>query len=173
MRGEAASPNDAHRGIDPSMDLAAILSVQHKRTVANDYTIRYENRFYQILPPPYPGLRGGKVVIQTRQDGSIHMRFKGKYLKYAVIEPRVKAPGALPPAPGVYRRRGIPAESAKEKGRTAGTARPSAVYPARGRSGRTPAELCLPKGKRKDTRKERWRPAPDHPWRQRAIVQAK
>jgi len=62
------SPNDAHRKIDPSMNLAAILSIHDKRTVANDYTIRHENRTYQILPPPHPGLRGGKVTVELRAD---------------------------------------------------------------------------------------------------------
>ena len=167
------SPNDAHRRIDPSMNLAAILSFQEKRTVANDYTIRYENRFYQILPPPYPGLRGGKVVVETRWDASIHLRFKGRYLKYAIVEPRVKAQGAVPPCPRSLPREGMPAEGVKGKGRTAATARPSAVCPASGRSPRTPGEPCLPKGKDKVTRKERWRPAPDHPWRRGAISQSK
>src|SRR5437868_5027556 len=28
-----------------------------KRTVANDYTIRFENQVYQLLPPVWPGER--------------------------------------------------------------------------------------------------------------------
>ena len=32
--------------------------------VANDYTVRFRNRFYQLLKPVYPGQRGGKVVIE-------------------------------------------------------------------------------------------------------------
>jgi len=43
-----ASPNDAHRPIPPTMDLAAILCVQHTRTVGNDYTLRFDNRIYQF-----------------------------------------------------------------------------------------------------------------------------
>lgn len=160
-----ASANDAHRRIYPSMNLEAILSIQESRTVANDYTIRHANRIYQILPPPYPGLRGGKVVVEKRQDGSLHLRFKGRYLKYALVETKACTKGALPPNPRSLPHRGKPAAGVTREGRTAVAARPSAVYPTLGRSGRTPAEPCPPKGTGKDNAKPRWRPAPNHPWR--------
>ena len=120
------------------MNLAAILSIHEKRSVANDYTIRHENRTYQILPPPYPGLRGGKVTVELRADGSLRLRFRDKYLEYRAVEPRRS-----------LAQEGTPAEMAE--GRAAAAARPSAGRPGRGR----------------------WRPAPDHPWRTRALVEAK
>jgi len=74
-------------------------------------------------------------------------------------------PGALPPDPRSLSLAGIPAEAAKPKGRAAETAQPSAVHPANGRSGRTPAEPCPPDGDRNTTAKKPWRPPPEHPWR--------
>src|SRR5271165_5454559 len=65
----ARQQGDAHRPLGPGHDLAAILSHQEQRVVANDYTIRFRNRFYQLLKPVYPGRRGGKVVIELRRDG--------------------------------------------------------------------------------------------------------
>ena len=44
---------DAHRSMGSRHDLAAILSIQEQRVVANDYTIRFRNRFYQLLKPIY------------------------------------------------------------------------------------------------------------------------
>lgn len=73
------------------------------RAVSIYYTIRYANRLYQILPPPYPGLRGGKVVVELRRDGSLRLRFKDKYLQYTLIESCSNSQGALPPPPGVCR----------------------------------------------------------------------
>jgi len=158
------SANNAHRPIQPSMNLPGILSVQHTRTVANDYTIRLDNVLYQLLPPAVPGLRGGKVIVEARCDGSLRIRFKNRYLKYkALTMPTV--PGALPPDPRSLSLAGIPAEAAKPKGRAAETAQPSAVHPANGRSGRTPAEPCPPDGDRNTTAKKPWRPPPEHPWR--------
>ena len=168
-----ASPNNAHRKVDGEMNLSAILSIQHQRVVANDYTIHYENRVYQILPPPQPGLRGGKVVIEERRDGSLHIRLRDKYLQYELINPKREVTGALPPDPRSLPHVGKPAEAIRKEGRAAVAAQPSAVYPARGRSGRTPAEPCPPKGATKDTGKARWRPGPDHPWRNKNFVYQK
>jgi hypothetical protein len=80
---EAKEATDAHRDLGPGHDLAAILSIQAERTVGNDYVVRFENRHWQLLPPPAPGLRKGKVVVEKRLDGTMAMRFRGKYLKYA------------------------------------------------------------------------------------------
>jgi hypothetical protein len=70
----ARQEGDAHRPLGPEHDLAAILSHQEQRVVANDYTIRFRNRFDQLLKPVHPGERGGKVVIEVRLDGSMAIR---------------------------------------------------------------------------------------------------
>jgi hypothetical protein len=46
---------DAHRPLGPEHPLEAILWIQEQRVVANDYTVRFRNRFYQLLPPVWPG----------------------------------------------------------------------------------------------------------------------
>jgi hypothetical protein len=135
----AASPNDAHRPLDPSMNLSIILSHQESRKVANDYTIRLDNQAYQLLRPVLPGLRGGKVTVERWLDGTFHIRFKGHELAYHLIGPADRF-GALPPNPRSLSHVRTPAEEAQNEGHAATTAQPSAVRPAIGRSGRTPAE---------------------------------
>jgi hypothetical protein len=159
-----SSPNNAHRPLHPSMPLAAILSVQDQRKVTNDYTIRLDNVIYQLLPPALPGLRGGTVTIEKRLDGSLKLRFKGRYVKYEVVG-SAKASGALPPNPRSLSPARTPAE-AKKQGSAAVTTEPSAVRPAKGRSGRTPAEPCLPDGVESIPQPFGSGPSPDHPWRQ-------
>ena len=158
-----ASRNNAHRPLHPSMSLAAILSIQERRKVANDYTIRLDNRLYQILPPALPGLRGGWVTVENRLDGSQHIRFKGGYLKYEVV-PLPKASGALPPNPRSLSPWQTPAEDPQKEGQAVGAARPSAVRLPLGRSGRTPAEPCPPKGVKTIPAKAPYRRPPEHPW---------
>jgi len=154
-----ANPNDVHRPLHPSMNLAAILSVQSSRVVANDYTIRFENRIYQLLPPARPGLRGGKVIVEQRLDGTEHVRFRGKYLK---CKP-VNGLGALPPTPRGLSHERTPAE--QDKGCAADTTQPSAVRSAGRRSGCSPAEPCPPASREQTTTNKPYRPPPDHPWR--------
>lgn len=158
-----ASRNNAHRLIQPSMKLSAILSIQEKRKVANDYTIRFGNRIYQLLPPARPGLRGGSVTVEKRLDGSLHIRFRGHYLKYKALG-LAKSPGALPPNPRSLSHSRTPAE-AQRQGCAIDAAQPSAVRPANGRSGRTPAEPYPPEGEKEHTVRESYRPGPNHPWR--------
>jgi hypothetical protein len=139
-----ASPNDAHRPLHPSLHLGSILSIQHQRQVGNDYTIQLDKQVYQLLPPAWPGLRGGRVIIEQRLDGHMHIRYKDRYLKF---EQWRRPSGALPPNPRSLAPERTPAGPAQKQGLAAETAKPSAVRPALGRSGRTPAEPYPPNGR--------------------------
>jgi hypothetical protein len=168
---KAASPNDAHRPLGAGLELAAVLSHQEKRTVANDYTIRFENAVYQLLSPAWPGERGGQVIVEQRLDGSMKVRFKQRYLEYRKIKDAVaaeEAMGALPPNPRSLPQAPIPAavktRGAKAEGRVDESTRPAVHRPA-GRSGRTPALPCPSGGGSCGSGKDAWRPAPSHPWR--------
>jgi hypothetical protein len=168
-----ASDNDAHRPLGKRQDLAAILSIQQERVVANDYTIRFENRVYQLPPPTWPGLRGGKVTVEQRADGSMHVRFKGRYLAYQAVEGKKEedgeaASGALPPNPRSLSPEPIPAGVGKKQRSRADESTRPAVHRPDGRSGRTPAEPCPAVGGNCGSGKNAWRPASTHPWRGRA-----
>lgn len=156
---EPASPNDAHRVLDRKLDLAAILSHQESRSVARDYTICYRKRVYQLLPPAWPGLCKNEVIVEERLDGTMHIRFKQRYLAFKPLaSPAAPASageaGAPPPDPRSLSNEPIPAEGgkAKSKRKGRGQARPgakadaSAVHRTGGLSGRTPALPCLPAG---------------------------
>jgi hypothetical protein len=156
------SANDAHRPIHQAMDLAAILSVQDTRTVGNDYTFRLDNRVYQLPPPPLPGLRRGKVLIEQRLDGSMHVRFKKHYLQFQLVATTAAEDlGALPPNPRSLSHWRIPADNTK--GCATEATQPSAVHPTVKRSGRTPALPYHPDGTHIATPKAPYRPPPSHP----------
>lgn len=96
------SPADAHRPLDAAHHLAASLSVVENRQVTKDYTIRFEGQLYRIARDQIrPGLRGANVRIETRLDGSMHVRFQQLYLPVSLCE---TPPKPAPPAPRVPRR---------------------------------------------------------------------
>ncbi len=159
-----ASGNDAHRRLHQSINVKSILSIQQRRKVANDSTIRLESKVYQLLPPALPGLRGGWVTVEMRLDGTMHIRFKNHYLKYKHLNWADQPSGALPPNPRSLSLGQTPAERKKE-GQAVVATGPSAVRLAARRSGRTPAEPCLPKGRATLPQHQPYRPPPDHPWR--------
>ncbi|MBN9123089.1 MAG: aminotransferase class V-fold PLP-dependent enzyme, partial [Planctomycetes bacterium] len=82
----ASKPTGAHRRLGAGHRLEPILSSQWARVVSNDYVVRWANRHYQLLPPVYPGERGGRVVIEHRLDGSMAIRFGKRYLAYREVE---------------------------------------------------------------------------------------
>jgi transposase len=95
----AANPADAHRPLLAGHDLAAILCRIEERTVANDYTFRWDRRPYQIdLAAVPPALRRARVAIQFRLDGSILVAFQDRLLNATLCQPGAVAV-APPPAP--------------------------------------------------------------------------
>jgi len=87
---EPASPSDAHRPLRAEQDLAAILSHVEERVVANDYTIRYNSKQYQIARTDIrPGLRGATVRVEERSDDTVWVRFRDGYLKVQICDPQI------------------------------------------------------------------------------------
>jgi hypothetical protein len=158
----AKRAHDAHRSVG-RLRLDAILSIQTERVVSNDYTIRLDNQFYQLLKPVYPGERGGRVVLEQRLDGTLAIRFGSHYLNYEPL--RVEALGDAAPKPPEFN--ASPTSAREEtthepEGLPSGS---SGTSSTNGHSGRTPAEPYPSTGQPADTPKEKYRPAQNHPWR--------
>jgi len=78
---EAANPDDAHRPLDKSHNLAASLSHVETRQVRNDYTLRWGGKLYQIERQGVTaGLRRANVRVEERLDGSLAVRHGQRYL---------------------------------------------------------------------------------------------
>lgn len=75
---EPADPVPSYRPLTKDVDLAGVCSFHYVRRVANDNTVRLEERLLQI--PPGPGGRsfaGCQVQLQERLDGSLAVLHKG------------------------------------------------------------------------------------------------
>jgi hypothetical protein len=74
---------DFHRPVPPGLDLADVFCFEHWRTVTGDWTIRYDNQYYQILkenrPLPQPG---EKVLVRVRLDKTRVLLYQDKPLAY-------------------------------------------------------------------------------------------
>lgn len=82
---------DVHRPAR-GCDLEGVLSSHTPRTVANDYTIKYGGGLYQIeRQGALAGLRGSKVVVQDRLDGSLRLTWRNRYLTFHRIEASERA----------------------------------------------------------------------------------
>ncbi len=98
----AACPDNAHRPLDSTTDVAAALSWVSTRQVGNDYTLQWRRRRYQIdRSQIVPGLRNAAVRIELRLDGSMAVRYQDRYLTVTECAPhahQLVVPAKAPPA---------------------------------------------------------------------------
>jgi hypothetical protein len=83
--------SDAHRTLSEAekANLDAIFSVQEKRRVGNDFTVRFENQWLQLEKvQPCLVCRHDLVLLEKRLDGTLHMRLRDKYLVFKVLPER-------------------------------------------------------------------------------------
>lgn len=81
-----ANASDAHRRLLKSHRLEEILSWRSERTLLNDFTLRYENQWFQLLREQPVRVRPKvRLNVERRLDGSIHLRFKGHSLNFTPI----------------------------------------------------------------------------------------
>lgn len=82
-------PQDFHRPVPKGVDLADVFCFETTRTLANDWTIRHENRYYQIgkdsKPLPRPK---DKILVRRRLDDTMNLLYRGKPLEFRSMTPR-------------------------------------------------------------------------------------
>lgn len=84
---------DLHKALNNTTKarLPQIFSIQETRTVMNDYTIRFETRFYQLNETQSTTVyKKDMVIIEKRMDGEIKINLKGHYLNYTELPERPK-----------------------------------------------------------------------------------
>lgn len=89
----AASSSNAHKPLLADHRLEKILSLREERTLGNDFTLRHHNAFYQLLvEQPVKVRPGQKIDVETRLDGSTHLRYRTAYLNYKTVPKRIYRP---------------------------------------------------------------------------------
>ncbi|MDL2226430.1 ISNCY family transposase, partial [Deltaproteobacteria bacterium OttesenSCG-928-M10] len=99
---EAQNKTNLHRRLD-GLSLDHIFSVHEKRTVANDYTFSLNGDRYQIASCRVaPGLRGGKILVESWLNGRVKASFRGEYLSIKKLsKPVPRRAGYSKPGPSV------------------------------------------------------------------------
>lgn len=84
-----------HRPAPKGFELCRIFSIKNKASLRNDFTIRYNNQFYQILD----SIRADRVNIEEHLNGKLYMYHKGRHLSYKAIDKLPPRPKNAPKAP--------------------------------------------------------------------------
>jgi len=78
-----ASPHDAHQPVPASINLPEILCIEEPRIVARDWTVRWENRCFQILKTNTPlPLPSRKITVRQLRTGHLQLLHKGYQLRW-------------------------------------------------------------------------------------------
>lgn len=97
-----ASEVDAHVPIAPDCDLTDVFVLEHTRTVQNDWTVRFENSWYQITGPKtsLPPAKD-KVQVLRRLDGSLTIHYRGRAVEHELLpaRPETVRPTGTPTTP--------------------------------------------------------------------------
>jgi transposase len=100
-----ASSDDFHVTIPRGVRLDAVFRLEEKRTVSNDWVVRYDNRYFQIeRQSPRPPARA-TVQVYEGADGQIEIRYRDRVMRHQelsaerVAANRATAPSPAQPAP--------------------------------------------------------------------------
>ena len=81
------SQTDFHRPVPKGIELADIFSFEQTRVVSNDWCIRFNNRFFQILKKnTVRPRRRAKIIVRELLDGQIELVHGQHKLRYKEIE---------------------------------------------------------------------------------------
>ena len=96
----AQNASNAHRPLGTEHHLPAILSCVERRTIANDYTLQFRGQRYQIANSSFRvGMRGERIRVEARLDGSLAFRYQGQYIAVAVCSEPPRQQPQKPPKP--------------------------------------------------------------------------
>ncbi len=71
--------------------LTSILSRQTIRTIQNDFTISFDNQWYQLLPnQPVTVCKRDQIIVEERTDQTVHFKLRNKYLNVKPIPKGLK-----------------------------------------------------------------------------------
>ena len=88
---EPKCSEDLHQKRPNKRELDRILSIQEKRSIAKDFTIKYKNITYPILKEQkIIVLTRNSVIMEERLDGTLHIKYKDTYLKYVDITDTIR-----------------------------------------------------------------------------------
>ena len=75
----ALKQGDLHRRLPMGIKFRDILCIKAKRTIANDYTIRWRGRRF-VIDDPSQAMRRQKVEVREHLDGQMSLKFKSRSL---------------------------------------------------------------------------------------------
>ena len=88
-----AAADDFHVAVSRGVRLDQVFRLEEKRTVSNDWVVRYDNRYLQLERQSHRPPARALVSIYEAADGQLEMRYRGHRMHWTEI----RAPRLTPP----------------------------------------------------------------------------
>ena len=92
-----ASPEDFHLAVPRALRVDRVFRLEEKRTVSNDWVVRYDNRFFQLERQSGRPPARGTVLVTEASDGQIEIRYRDRAMRWTELAARPPKPSTTFP----------------------------------------------------------------------------
>jgi hypothetical protein len=83
---------DMHRPVPKDLDLRTVFCLEEERSLGMDFTVRFKNRWMQVLAQKELPAARSRVTVQEWRDGSVHLRYQRRELTFRLLDGRPERP---------------------------------------------------------------------------------
>ena len=83
-----ASTDDFHVAVPRAVPLDQVFRLEEKRTVSNDWVVRYDNRSLQIERQSGRPPARSTVLVYEAIDGQLEIRYRGRIMRWTEVQPQ-------------------------------------------------------------------------------------
>src|SRR5687768_1027368 len=80
-----ASPDDFHVGVPRGVQLDRVFRLEEKRTVSNDWVVRYDNRWLQLARQSGRPPARSTVLLYEAIDGQLEIRYRDRVMRWTDV----------------------------------------------------------------------------------------
>lgn len=93
-----ASPDDFHVAVPRGVQLDKVFRLEEKRTVSNDWVVRYDNRLLQLERQSGRPPARSTVLVYEAPDGQLEIRYRDRVMRWTEVGPQPQTE-PTPPRP--------------------------------------------------------------------------
>jgi transposase len=93
-----ASAEDFHVAAPRGLQLTRVFRLEEKRTVSNDWVVRYDNRLFQLERQSGRPPARSTVLVYEASDGAIEIRYRDRAMRWTEVLPQAHSETAVEPS---------------------------------------------------------------------------
>lgn len=96
-----AASDDFHVAVPRGVQLDQVFRLEEKRTVSNDWVVRYDNRLLQLERQSGRPPARSTVLVYEAIDGQLEIRYRNRVMRWTDVQPQQPTTPVVPPSPQV------------------------------------------------------------------------